>query len=43
MELFKALSEEEIQELKPYLVAESFKKKEEVFTEGEASTCAPGP
>jgi CRP-like cAMP-binding protein len=35
IELFKNLSEEELKELEPYLVATTFKKKEEIFAEGD--------
>lgn len=35
MELFKHLSDEEMKELAPYLVASSHRKKETIFSEGE--------
>jgi CRP/FNR family transcriptional regulator len=35
IDLFKNLSEEELSELKPYLIAASFKKKEDIFAEGD--------
>lgn len=35
MDLFKALSEEELDELKPYLTTGSFRKKESIFSEGD--------
>ncbi len=35
MELFKNLSDEELKELEPYLVTTTFKKKEDVFAEGD--------
>jgi len=35
IDLFKNLSDEELKELEPYLVSTAFKKKEEIFTEGD--------
>ncbi len=35
IDLFKNLSEEELKELEPYLVMESFKKKDDIFAEGD--------
>jgi CRP-like cAMP-binding protein len=35
IELFKNLSDDELKELAPYLVMETTKKKEEIFTEGD--------
>jgi len=35
IDLFKNLSAEELKELDPYLVSSAFKKKEEIFTEGD--------
>jgi len=35
IDLFKNLSGEELKELEPYLVSTAFKKKEEIFTEGD--------
>ena len=35
IDLFKNLSEEELKELEPYLVTTTFKKKEEIFAEGD--------
>jgi len=35
IDLFKDLSDEELNELEPYLVSTAFKKKEEIFTEGD--------
>jgi CRP-like cAMP-binding protein len=35
IDLFKNLSDEELKELEPYLVLTAFKKKEEIFTEGD--------
>lgn len=35
--IFSTLSDDEIKEIKPYLVSESFKKKEEIFSEGDPS------
>jgi len=36
IDLFKNLADDELKELEPYLSAVSFKKKEEIFSEGEA-------
>ena len=36
IELFKNLSEEELKELEPYLVQTAFKKKEDIFNEGDS-------
>jgi len=36
IELFKNLSEEELKELDPYLVQTSYKKREDIFTEGDS-------
>jgi hypothetical protein len=35
IDLFKNLSEEELKELEPYLVTASFKKKDDIFSEGD--------
>jgi CRP/FNR family transcriptional regulator len=35
IDLFKNLSEEELKELEPYLVQTSYKKKDDIFTEGD--------
>lgn len=35
IDLFKNLSEEELKELEPYLVMTSFKKKDDIFAEGD--------
>jgi CRP-like cAMP-binding protein len=35
IELFKNLSEEELKELEPYLVQTAYKKKDDIFTEGD--------
>jgi CRP/FNR family transcriptional regulator len=35
IELFKNLGDEELKELEPYLVTTKYKKKEEIFTEGD--------
>jgi len=35
IDLFKNLSEEELKELEPYLVMASFKKKDDIFAEGD--------
>ena len=35
IDLFKNLSDDELKELEPYLVSTAFKKKEEIFTEGD--------
>jgi CRP-like cAMP-binding protein len=35
IELFKNLSDEELKELEPYLVTSTYKKKKEIFSEGE--------
>ena len=35
IELFKNLSDDELKELDPYLMKETIKKKEEIFTEGD--------
>ena len=36
IELFKTLSDEELKELEPYLVQTSYKKKDDIFTEGDS-------
>ena len=36
IDLFKNLSDEELKELDPYLIQTSFKKKDDIFTEGDA-------
>ncbi len=36
IDLFKNLPDEELKELEPYLVASSYKKKKEIFSEGES-------
>ena len=36
IELFKNLSEEELKELEPYLVQTAYKKKEDIFNEGDS-------
>ena len=36
IELFKNLSEEELKELEPYLIQTTYKKKEDIFTEGDS-------
>ncbi len=35
IDLFKNLSDDELKELRPYLVAAAYKKKEDIFTEGD--------
>ena len=35
IDLFKNLSDEELKELEPYLITSSYKKKKEIFSEGE--------
>ncbi len=36
IELFKNLSDDELKELQPYLVTSSYKKKDEIFSEGDS-------
>lgn len=36
IELFKNLSDDELRELEPYLITTTYKKKDDIFTEGDA-------
>ena len=35
IDLFKNLSDEELKELEPYIITATFKKKDDIFTEGD--------